>query len=51
MADFVKVRPEAMAYYELGAAVQKFVLPAPGFLEGIKSKDRAILKMQHVDFA
>ncbi|KAK9830243.1 hypothetical protein WJX72_010523 [[Myrmecia] bisecta] len=50
LSEFVKRVPEARSYYTLAAATQKFVLPEPGFLEGIKSKDRAILKMQKVAF-
>lgn len=46
----MKQRPEAKAYYELASADLKFVLPEPGFLEGIKSKDKPILKMTHVSF-
>ena len=50
LAEFVKQRPEAKAYYELASADLKFILPEPGFLEGIKSKDKPILKMTHVAF-
>lgn len=50
LSEFVKQKPEAKSYYELGASVFKFVLPEPGFLEGVKTKDRAILKMQKVNF-
>lgn len=50
LAAFVKQRPEAASYYELDATPFKFVLPEPGFLEGVKSKDRAILKMHRVAF-
>jgi hypothetical protein len=46
----VKQRPEARTYYELSNTAITFVLPEPGFLEGIKSKDRAILKMHNVKF-
>ena len=46
----MKQRPEAQSYYELDASPLKFILPEPGFLEGIKSKDRAILKMHRVGF-
>ncbi|RKO91663.1 P-loop containing nucleoside triphosphate hydrolase protein [Blyttiomyces helicus] len=50
LTNFVEARPEAKSYYELEETNQKFVFPEPGFLEGIKSKDKAILKMIHVDF-
>jgi elongation factor 3 len=50
LSAFVKAYPAGKTYYELGAAQQKFVLPEPGFLEGIKTKDRAIIKMKDVTF-
>jgi elongation factor 3 len=51
LSEFVKQVPSAKAYYELGASSIKFILPEPSFLEGVKSKDRAILKMKDVTFA
>ena len=50
LSKFVEQRPEAKAYYTLAAATTKFSLPDPGFLEGVNSKDRAILKMRNVNF-
>jgi len=50
LSEFVKTHPEAKSYYSLTANVQAFKLPDPGFLEGVKSKDRAILKMTNVGF-
>jgi elongation factor 3 len=50
LSEFVKTHPEAASYYSLSAAVQAFKFPEPGFLEGVKSKDRAILKMMNVGF-
>jgi len=51
LGEFVKHHPEAKSYYSLTAQnVQAFKLPEPGFLEGVKSKDRAILKMLNVGF-
>lgn len=50
LSEFVKVRPEAAAYYKLEAATQTFKLPEPGFLEGVKTKSKAILKMSKVGF-
>merc|ERR1711881_703783 len=38
------------AYFELSNKKQKFTFPPPGPLEGVKSKGRAILKMQGVQF-
>ena len=51
LSEFVKRKPEARSYYELASAQGlKFVLPEPGFLEGVKTKDRPILKMMKVAF-
>ena len=50
LSEFVKRVPEAQAYYNLEAASTKFAFPEPGFLEGIKTKDKAILKMAKVGF-
>ncbi|OZJ04912.1 hypothetical protein BZG36_02492 [Bifiguratus adelaidae] len=50
LSEFVKKVPAAAAYYDLGAAEMKFKFPAPGFLEGVKTKEKAILKMQKVNF-
>lgn len=51
LAEFVKQKPEARTYYELDATPQTWKFPAPGFLEGIKSRDKAILKMKDVTFS
>ncbi|KAH6578782.1 hypothetical protein BASA61_000011 [Batrachochytrium salamandrivorans] len=50
LSKFVEQRPEARSYYELSATQFSFKFPEPGFLEGIKSKDKAILKMQRIQF-
>jgi len=50
LTEFVKQVPEAASYYSLEETVQKWTLPEPGFLEGIKSKDRAILKVHNMTF-
>jgi len=50
LSAFVKVKPEAKSYYNLVSSAFAFKFPEPGFLEGIKSKDRAILKMMKVGF-
>ncbi len=39
LSEFVKIRPEARAYYELGSASLKFILPKPGFLDGIQGRE------------
>eukprot|EP00270_Netrium_digitus_P002375 TRINITY_DN126_c0_g1_i4.p1 TRINITY_DN126_c0_g1~~TRINITY_DN126_c0_g1_i4.p1 ORF type:complete len:795 (-),score=302.14 TRINITY_DN126_c0_g1_i4:217-2286(-) len=50
LSEFVKQKPEAKVYYELSEATIKFTFPEPGYLEGIKTKDKALLKMQRVNF-
>eukprot|EP00897_Mesotaenium_endlicherianum_P000244 jgi/Mesen1/1021/ME000121S00097 len=50
LSEFVKQKPEARVYYELSEAAFAFKFPEPGFLEGVKTKDKAIMKMQHVNF-
>lgn len=48
LSEFVKAKPEAKAYYELTASTLTFKLPEPGYLEGVKTKDKAILKADKV---
>jgi elongation factor 3 len=50
LSEFVKKVPRAASYYSLEATQIKFSFPEPGLLEGIKTKERAILKMKNVDF-
>jgi len=50
LAAFVEAHPEARSYYELGATPEVFKIAEPGFLEGVKTKDKAILKMHGVSF-
>ncbi|KAF7722918.1 translational elongation factor EF-1 alpha [Apophysomyces ossiformis] len=50
LSEFVKRVPRAASYYSLEAAQIQFRFPEPGYLEGIKTKERAILKMKNVDF-
>ncbi|KAI0035012.1 P-loop containing nucleoside triphosphate hydrolase protein [Vararia minispora EC-137] len=48
---FVKQVPEAKSYYTLEAAEDyKFKLPDPPFLDGVKTKEKALLKMRKVGF-
>jgi elongation factor 3 len=50
LTDFVKANPAKEAYFKLTNKNQKFIFPAPGILEGVKSRGRAILKMNMVSF-
>ncbi|PNW84140.1 hypothetical protein CHLRE_04g222700v5 [Chlamydomonas reinhardtii] len=50
LSKFVEQKPEAKAYYELTASTLTFKLPEPGYLEGVKTKDKAILKADRVSY-
>jgi elongation factor 3 len=47
---FVKIKPEAKAYYELEAASYSFKFPEPGFLDGVNNKGKTILRMNKVGY-
>merc|ERR1719453_2364163 len=47
---WVEKYPEKKGYFELKNDVVKFVFPKPGALEGVKSRTKAIMKMQGVSF-
>lgn len=48
---FVKAVPEAKSYYTLEAAEDyKFRFPDPPLLEGVKTKEKSLLKMRKVGF-
>jgi len=51
LGEFVKQCPAAKKYLELTDDELKFVFPAPGFLEGVKNKDKAIVKITNASFA
>merc|ERR1712137_742331 len=50
LSDFVKLVPEAKAYYELESENVAFSFPDPGMLEGVTSKTKALIKMTDVSF-
>jgi elongation factor 3 len=50
LSNFVALHPKARAYFELVADKYTFHFPQPGMLEGVKSKGKAIMKMQNVSF-
>ncbi|KAL2111119.1 hypothetical protein VUR80DRAFT_267 [Thermomyces stellatus] len=50
LADFVRKCPSAKSYYELGASDLEFTFPEPGFLEGVKTKAKAILRANKMSF-
>jgi len=50
LKDFVSRVPSAKSYYELGASEMEFSFPEPGFLEGVKTKAKAILRATKMSF-
>ncbi len=50
LAEFVKKVPSARSYYELGASEMEFKFPEPGFLEGVKTKAKAIVRVSNMTF-
>ncbi|EPX70825.1 translation elongation factor eEF3 [Schizosaccharomyces octosporus yFS286] len=50
MSEFVQKVPSAKSYYELGASEMEFRFPEPGYLEGVKTKQRAIVKVNNMSF-
>jgi elongation factor 3 len=50
LAEFVKKCPSARSYYELGASEIEFKFPEPGFLEGVKTKAKAIVRVNKMTF-
>lgn len=50
LADFVNVRPEAKAYYELAATTVQFKFPPPGILSGVKSTTASIIRMSNCSY-
>ena len=50
LSEFVKRVPSARSYYELGASEMEFKFPEPGFLEGVKTKAKAIVRVNNMTF-
>lgn len=50
LKEFVRRLPSAKSYYELGASEMEFSFPEPGFLEGVKTKAKAILRATNMSF-
>ena len=50
LENFVKKVPSARSYYELGASEMEFKFPEPGFLEGVKTKAKAIIRVSNMSF-
>jgi len=50
LSDFVAANPDAKAYFELKSSKFTFNFPQPGYIEGVKSKGKALMKMANVEF-
>ncbi|GAA26081.1 K7_Hef3bp, partial [Saccharomyces cerevisiae Kyokai no. 7] len=50
LSEFVQKCPTAQSYYELGASDLEFQFPTPGYLEGVKTKQKAIVKVSNMTF-
>ncbi|EDO18641.1 hypothetical protein Kpol_1048p72 [Vanderwaltozyma polyspora DSM 70294] len=50
LSEFVTKCPSAKSYYELGATELEFKFPEPGYLEGVKTKQKAIVKVSNMSF-
>ena len=50
LSEFVQKCPTAQSYYELGASDLEFQFPTPGYLEGVKTKQKAIGKVSNMTF-
>jgi len=50
LTEFIKQCPAAKKYTELSNDELKFIFPVPGFLEGVKNKDKAIVKANNCHY-
>merc|ERR1712019_237282 len=50
LTQFVEKHPEKAKYFQLSDDIMKFAFPAPGALEGVKSRSKTILRMNNVTF-
>mmetsp|Transcript_19208 Transcript_19208/g.28697 ORF Transcript_19208/g.28697 Transcript_19208/m.28697 type:complete len:1038 (-) Transcript_19208:524-3637(-) len=48
--EFVKIKPQARAYFSFTESKLKFSFPQPGPIEGVKSKGKALMKMSKCTF-
>ncbi|KAF9539326.1 translational elongation factor EF-1 alpha [Mortierella hygrophila] len=50
LSKFVEQYPDAKSYYELKSSLVTFKLPEPGFLDGVKSKDKSLLRFVNISY-
>jgi elongation factor 3 len=48
--EYVKSHPAARSFFSLQASKSKFKFPAPGMIEGVKSRGKALMKMSKCTF-
>jgi len=48
--EYVKSHPAARSFFSLSASKSKFKFPAPGMIEGVKSRGKALMKMSKCTF-
>ncbi|KAG6997687.1 hypothetical protein G7Y79_00038g074460 [Physcia stellaris] len=48
--DFIAKNPAARAYKSIGDSEMEFKFPEPGFLEGVKTKAKAIVRVNNMSF-
>jgi elongation factor 3 len=50
LSEFVALNPEAQSFFELKKTSLSFKFPQPGYIEGVKSKGKALMKMEDCTF-
>ncbi|KAG5440066.1 hypothetical protein PCK2_000578 [Pneumocystis canis] len=50
MAKFISMVPSARSYQDIATSELEFTFPEPGYLEGVKTKQRAICRMKDIEF-
>ena len=50
LSSYVEKYPDAMSFFSFKATKSKMSFPQPGFLEGVKSKGKPLMKMANCEF-
>ena len=50
LSSYVEKHPDAMSFFSFKASKSKMSFPQPGFLEGVKSKGKPLMKMANCEF-
>lgn len=51
LSDYLVKNPDASSYFELKSDKYTFSFPQPRFLEGIRSKGKALMRMENITFS